>query len=528
MTINSRCMSRPCPLAVSLRALAAVWLAIALPVGNAAAQQPAAGTPPKVTLKVDADHLALHVHGRLPAGTTGWEYRLLQLRDDVKAAVWSPFPAPPAADGAFRFDVPAKELRWGKLEVRASLQGSLLGATARPAPEPAFHMLTDASLNALPEPQRAAWHAYMLASRTHAEREREILAMECRKLVEPVSKPAPGARAEFELESKAPASSYGTPEAFKLADTVLSYQTPTGGWSKAIDYSAGPRQPGMQWTYNAENPWHYCGTLDNRTTTEQIKFLAHVCNAAPTLTDVRAGVLRGLEWLLAAQYPNGGWPQNYPVEPGYHEAITLNDGAMLHALEVLLSVARGEAPFAFVEESVRQRAQSSYDRGLACLLAAQVRVDGKPAVWCAQHDPLSLAPVAARLKEPPSLSGAESAELLKFLMRKGPTTPEFVTAIEGGIAWLQAHRITGLRKIKTAEGKTDYVQDPDSTEVYWARFYDVTTAAPMFAGAQDGKVYLTFHEMARHNKVAYDYFSTKPADVVGKEMERWRKRVGER
>ncbi|HSI63718.1 MAG TPA: pectate lyase, partial [Candidatus Saccharimonadia bacterium] len=60
---------------------------------------------------------------------------------------------------------------------------------------------------------------------------------------------------------------------------------------------------------------------------------------------------------------------------------------------------------------------------------------------------------------------------------------------------------------------------------YWARFYDVETGQPIFAGAQDGKIYATFHEMAEHNKVAYDYFTKKPGEVVGKEFERWKKRV---
>jgi hypothetical protein len=31
--------------------------------------------------------------------------------------------------------------------------------------------------------------------------------------------------------------------------------------------------------------------------------------------------------------------------------------------------------------------------------------------------------------------------------------------------------------------------------------------------------------MAEHNKVAYDYFTTKPADIVGKERQRWEKRL---
>ena len=241
--------------------------------------------------------------------------------------------------------------------------------------------------------------------------------------------------------------------------------------------------------------------------------------------DAKAGALRGLEWILAAQFPNGGWPQVYPVEHGYHEAITLNDDAMLHALEVLLAVSEAEAPFTFADEALRQRAAAAFAKGLACLVECQVRIEGQPTVWCAQHDPLSLDPVAARLKEPPSLSGAESAAMLKFLMRKSPVTDTTSRVIENGLAWLSAHRITNLRKSKTAEGRTDYVLDAASDEIYWARFYDVQSGLPIFAGAQDGPIYHTFHEMAQHNKVAYDYFTTKPAEVIGKETERWKKRA---
>ncbi len=47
----------------------------------------------------------------------------------------------------------------------------------------------------------------------------------------------------------------------------------------------------------------------------------------------------------------------------------------------------------------------------------------------------------------------------------------------------------------------------------------------MFAGAEDGIVYGTFQEMSQHNKVGYDYYTTKPRDVVGKEVPRWHKRL---
>ena len=53
--------------------------------------------------------------------------------------------------------------------------------------------------------------------------------------------------------------------------------------------------------------------------TTEIQFLARVGN--------HAAVLRGLDYTFAAQFPNGGWPQVWPLEGGYHDAITFNDGA---------------------------------------------------------------------------------------------------------------------------------------------------------------------------------------------------------
>jgi PelA/Pel-15E family pectate lyase len=499
--------------------LSRLVLALAL-AGTAHAQD----SRPAIPLKTHADFLAVHLTGKAPSGTTRLEYRLAESGAVADDGGWLALEVSLGSDGAFAAKVPLRTARWSELQVRAVKGDQVLARRKTHGERRTYEMLTAERIGQLAERERKAWVTYLQQSDERFEKEYDMLVAECRKLGLAQPKPAPSNRAEFEIDSDQPESWFASDEARKMADAVISFQTPSGGWSKAIDYSAGPRAPGMQWTHNAENMWHYCGTLDNRTTTEQIQFLASVFSATKR-EDAKASALRGIEWLLTAQYPNGGWPQNYPVEPGYHEAITINDGAMQHAMEVLLAVSQGEAPFIWVDGTTRQRAGAAFDRAIACLLACQVKVDGKPSVWCAQHDPLSLAPAGARLKEPPSLSGGESADLLKFLMRQGPTTPEMVSAIESGVAWLAAHRLTGLRKTKNEAGKTDYVSDPTSTETYWARFYDIQTSKPMFAGAQDGVMYSTFSEMAARNKVSYDYFTTRPRDLIEKEMERWRKRL---
>jgi PelA/Pel-15E family pectate lyase len=399
----------------------------------------------------------------------------------------------------------------------------LLAACAAAADKP-FTLLTDELLAGLPAAEQKEWSSFIAASRERAAGERRILDEECRRAGLGRPRPAPGGRKEFEFDSDTPPEWFGGADNLRLAETVISYQTPSGGWSKAVDYGKGPRRPGTHWTAQTGDAWHYCGTFDNRTTTEQIKFLAGVFTATGR-EDVRAALLKGLGYVFAAQYPNGGWPQNYPVERGYHEAITLNDDAMTHVLELLLSVSQGVRLFTFADEPLKQRARAAFDKGVACLAAMQVKADGKPTVWCAQHHPLTLEPVKARLKEPPSLSGGESASLVKFLMRSGPVTPEVVTMIESAMAWFDSHRITGLRKTKNAAGRTDFVTDPASTEVHWARFYDLQTGRPIFAGADDGIIYGSFSEMAAKNKVAYDFFSSRPRVLFEKELPRWRKRL---
>jgi hypothetical protein len=57
----------------------------------------------------------------------------------------------------------------------------------------------------------------------------------------------------------------------------------------------------------------------------------------------RASFLRGVRYLLAAQFPNGGWPQVWPLEGGYHDAITYNDNAVTEAADLLTDVSKAKA-----------------------------------------------------------------------------------------------------------------------------------------------------------------------------------------
>lgn len=313
---------------------------------------------------------------------------------------------------------------------------------------------------------------------------------------------------DFEIDPKKPDDWFSSAEAKSLLDALLSYQLPTGGWSKHIDYSKGLRQVGMSWTSQG-HAFHYAGTFDNGSTTEQLKFLMR-CHQAHPQAAVQQAVERGIDYVLAAQFPNGGWPQCFPLEGGYHDALTLNDNALINILEFLAEVKHGEGDYAWIDAERRKQAAAALERGHRALLVLQVKWKGQATVWCAQYDLLSLQPVAARRFEPAALSGGESVEVVRYLMSLPEPTPEVIASIESAVAWFSSHRMP-----PNAEGKA-----------LWARFYTLAEPRPIFPGKWDGCWHSTLESLKKSNPTGYDYESRKPEDLIGKWVAKWRKKHG--
>jgi hypothetical protein len=88
-------------------------------------------------------------------------------------------------------------------------------------------------------------------------------------------------------------------------------------------------------------------TYDNRATTDELRFLARAFHATND-ESYRDAFLRGLDYVLDGQYPNGGWPQSSPPGDGYPRHITFNDNTMVRLLEFVREVARDDR-YAFVD-----------------------------------------------------------------------------------------------------------------------------------------------------------------------------------
>jgi PelA/Pel-15E family pectate lyase len=372
---------------------------------------------------------------------------------------------------------------------------------------------------------RAAWQAYLDRSKAAAAKDEAALRAEliANGMTAALRAPSGG---DFKLPAKPGDAWYAGPDASRLADVILSYQTPSGGWSKHTGYAKGPRKAGTQWSsqYEPGQPPHYLATFDNRATTEEMSFLAYVWHAT-NRDDCRAALVKGLNFILDAQYPNGGWPQVYPIEGKYHDDVTFNDDAMTRVLRLLQDAAAGDEPaFAFADAPLKARADHALATGIRCVLKTQIEISGKKTAWCAQYDALTLLPSNARAMEPATLSGVESAHILEFLMSLRNPSPEVVGAVDHGLAWFEAAKITGIARTRGENGKTVYLPDASSAEVYWARFYDLKTGRPVFPG-RDGVLYTSFEAMAANNRVGYDYYSTQPGSLLNSQQKKWRKRL---
>ena len=269
---------------------------------------------------------------------------------------------------------------------------------------------------------------------------------------------------------------YQSAEGRKTTANIISWQSSHGSWPKNQDTT-------LKEYYGDRK--QLSGTFDNGATTGELRYLARAFRATNDQACSNA-FLSGFDHILKAQYPNGGWPQYFPLSRKYHRRITFNDGTMIRLLELLREVAN-EKEYAFLNTKRRSAARKAFDRGVECIVKCQIVVRGTPTVWCAQHDEVTLAPAAARAYELPSLSGSESAGILCFLMTLEQPSPEVVRAVKAGVAWFDAAKIEGIR-IEKSGGDRKVVKD-SSAPPMWARFYEIETNRPFFCDRDGVKKY---------------------------------------
>ena len=309
---------------------------------------------------------------------------------------------------------------------------------------------------------------------------------------------------------------FGSAEAKKVADIILTYQADAGGWPKNTDTVSQP--------YSGDRS-KLQPTFDNKGTVDELRFMARMVNATKAEA-YRKSFDRGLAYVLKAQYANGGWPQFFPLRQGYYDRITFNDGAMVRVLEFVREVGRDDR-YGFSDAQTRESCRQAFDRGIACILKCQIVVGGQPTVWCAQHDEKTFAPAKARSYELPSFSGSESVGIVRLLMSLEKPTPDIRASIEGAIAWFEAHKVVGQRldKVTDKDGKPNLVMVPDpKAPDLWARFYDLKTGAP-YVCDRDGIPKPKLADIGHERRNGYSWFGEYARDLLTKDYPAWKKKA---
>jgi PelA/Pel-15E family pectate lyase len=389
--------------------------------------------------------------------------------------------------------------------------------------------ITPARIAQLPAKDRAAWTAYLDRSQKQMLVDRATLAAERT----PGTPEPPTPKESFSGRSMPlhrDAAWYGSPEARHIADVIVSFQTPAGGWSKNLDMTGSPRQRGQSYTTNnlsrflgpddfdapRDPHWNYVGTLDNDATNTELHFLAQVSSATPGKAGdaYRASFIKGIRYLLKAQFPNGGWPQVWPLEGGYHDAITYNDNAVTESAEVLTAVAEDDSNYTFVPAKLRRRAGIAAHHALDCILATQIVVHGQRTIWAQQHDALTLLPVSGRNFEPAALSTGESSDILLYLMELPHPSAAVVAAVRSGADWLKSNAIYGQVWIGgrgTPGGR--HLEAQAGAGPLWARYYSITTGKPIF-GDRDKSIHNTVSDLSLERRNGYAWYSAGPKQAL--------------
>ena len=264
-------------------------------------------------------------------------------------------------------------------------------------------------------------------------------------------------------------------EAARQAAHVLARtQLLSGGWDYRIE--TDPKRRG-EWAYrvdvDSEGERFNTTTLDDNTSQAALSFLMEMDRELDFKDEaIHAAAMYGLDALLAAQYPNGAWPQRFSAPPDaerfpvkrasypetwsrtwekrdYRGDYTFNDNTIADTIRVMLAAAE-----IYGDDRYLQSAKRAGD----FILLAQMP-DPQPA-WAQQYD-AEMHPVWARKFEPPAISGSESQGILLVLidLYRGTKDRKYLEPIPRALAY--------LRTCIMPDGRL-------------ARFYELETNKPLF------------------------------------------------
>ncbi|MDF0487321.1 pectate lyase [Sphingomonas sp. H39-1-10] len=292
--------------------------------------------------------------------------------------------------------------------------------------------------------------------------------------------------------------------AAKAADVLIRGQHESGGWNYHFDL-AGERSIRRWYDTVGKNGWrleefqHYYGnaTYDDSCTADCAKFMLRMY-LEKREPRYRAALDKVLGFVLASQYPVGGWPQRFPLRdefhdhglPDYTSFITFNDDVAAENIVFLLMVWQtlGDA-----------RVLDPIARAMDCFVRAQ-QPQPQPG-WGLQHSVADLKPASARTYEPEALVSHTTATNVALMMDFYELTGErkFLDRLPEALDWLDSIRLPATI-------------DPQRR---YPTFIKVGANTPMYIHRRGSDVVNGeyYHDGDPHNTIAH-YSSFRSPDVA--------------
>lgn len=279
----------------------------------------------------------------------------------------------------------------------------------------------------------------------------------------------------------------------RSADVLIHGQHESGGWNYFIDLDP----EGLQKYYDTffSKCWGWQEYLKNRgnatfddyVTTQSTRFLLRLFEETKS-PGIRVALDRALDFILKAQYSNGGWPQRYPLDPDpedYTRNYTFNDDVIADCIAVLVEAYK----------SLRDRRyHEAARRGMNFYLLSQL--PEPQAGWAQQYGP-DLKPAWGRPFEVNAVCSSQTYSNVLDLMRFSMMTGEknYLSEIPKALDWLDGAAIEG------ADGFTHTC------------FYELETNRPVYARQTGTTIEDVKFEKTYEEKGCYPYSPRLTLDV---------------
>jgi PelA/Pel-15E family pectate lyase len=266
-------------------------------------------------------------------------------------------------------------------------------------------------------------------------REGEGIATAAQGWVQPPGTPAVGLAVLAAWE--ATTNAWFLDVARETAYGLIRGQLRSGGWAHSIDLNPEQRRR-IAYRWDGGALGRNVTTLDDDSTQCAVRFLMRADRALGFRDRrIHEAVEYALNALLAAQYPNGAWPQGFdqppdaalfPVKrakfpeqwsrtwPGpqeYRKFYTFNDNSLATLVNTLLLAAEIYGTGMQDDEQLGRRCRAAAERAGEFILLAQLP-EPQPG-WAQQYD-FEMQPAWARRFEPPAVTGGEARSALRTLL----------------------------------------------------------------------------------------------------------------